>query len=496
MDKIDRIINGFPRITQLEYDRLLHFKETNHIRGFLPNKLFRKRANLLKVVDARLYLHDDRMLMPIKRVNDLLNDKYVEDIYTSVDNMYSHIVQKYTGVSKRDVHKFLNKQEVYQLHKPKQNRRHITPILANYANQRHQIDLVDMTKFHGHNQRFKWILVIIDIHSRYVWVYKLKNKKAITVGNQIRIHYINNEWPAVIQSDNGGEFKNYTHNVITRYCKHIMSNPYKPHAQGIIERFNKNLKLHISTYMDMHNTKKWIDVVDRIVEKYNITKHGTTGHPPILAYYDETNQEEINQKVKDKANKTITLKPLNPLKKGDLVRINLETIPKYRRIKRFRKGYLSKWSKDVFIVYSISKGENKKFKLIDNNTNEKINKYYYRHELLKIPHNTQRYNPPIEDDEDDEDDVNPLDEVEHRDVAPIIPNIRQLRRPPDPLNLIGKRIKVYWPDRRHYYKGIVIEYRIGLRQYIVRYDQNTGLFEPHEEHDIFEDLETARYSIL
>src|SRR5690606_31870856 len=39
-----------------------------------------------------------------------------------------------------------------------------------------QADLIDMHRYSRQNEDYKWILVLIDVYSRYGWAYPLKNK--------------------------------------------------------------------------------------------------------------------------------------------------------------------------------------------------------------------------------------------------------------------------------------------------------------------------------
>ena len=47
-----------------------------------------------------------------------------------------------------------------------------------YCNEQWQIDLMDMTFMERYNSRVMYLLVVIDVYSRFVWVKKLRNKNS------------------------------------------------------------------------------------------------------------------------------------------------------------------------------------------------------------------------------------------------------------------------------------------------------------------------------
>ncbi len=43
------------------------------------------------------------------------------------------------------------------------------------------MDIFDLAKYYKENQGYKYILCIVDVYSRKVWTYKMKNKDNINV---------------------------------------------------------------------------------------------------------------------------------------------------------------------------------------------------------------------------------------------------------------------------------------------------------------------------
>ena len=47
-------------------------------------------------------------------------------------------------------------------------------------------DLVDMQKYSKQNKHYKYLLTVIDVFSKYVWVIPLKTKTGLEVANAFR----------------------------------------------------------------------------------------------------------------------------------------------------------------------------------------------------------------------------------------------------------------------------------------------------------------------
>jgi transposase InsO family protein len=92
-----------------------------------------------------------------------------------------------------------------------------------------------------------WLLVVIDIHSRFVLLRTLVDKAACTVANELLNIFFNFGFPKIIQSDNGKEFVNSIIKEITTVAKidHRLITPYHPRANGAAERTVKTAKLMI-----------------------------------------------------------------------------------------------------------------------------------------------------------------------------------------------------------------------------------------------------------
>ena len=101
----------------------------------------------------------------------------------------------------------------------------------------------------------KYIISILDDHSRYVWTLFIKNKSETFSSFYnwfIQIKNIFNNRIKYIRSDNGTEFNNKNFN---NFCnsygiQHQFTVPYHPQQNGRVERFNGVIINYAKTMMN------------------------------------------------------------------------------------------------------------------------------------------------------------------------------------------------------------------------------------------------------
>ena len=122
-----------------------------------------------------------------------------------------------------------------------------------YSSFRHNIwdvDLTDMQLLSNFNKGFRFLLCVIDIFSKYVWVIPLKDKKDISIVNAFQIILKeSNRKPNKIWVDKGSEFYN---NSFKKWLKDNDIEMYSIHNEGksvVAKRFIRTLKTKIYKYM-------------------------------------------------------------------------------------------------------------------------------------------------------------------------------------------------------------------------------------------------------
>ena len=117
-------------------------------------------------------------------------------------------VEKLVKASKhkeRDVEEWLASQNTYTLHKPVRKRFPRDPYTVTNIDDVWEMDLADLNSLSKYNDKYKYILNVIDIFSRYAWSVPLKDKTGTSITTALKSLFKNRK-PITIQSDKGTEF--------------------------------------------------------------------------------------------------------------------------------------------------------------------------------------------------------------------------------------------------------------------------------------------------
>ena len=159
----------------------------------------------------------------------------------------------------KKIKKWLTKQDAYTLHKTIRRK---FPRLFYDVNARDQVwegDLMQMTSFKNYNDGFSYILVLIDVLSKYAWTELLRGKTTQEVTKAFEKILENNKgcFPAMLQTDRGKEFVG---SILQKFLKEnniifrVVTNPDVKAA--VVERFIRTIKerhthiLHIKILID------------------------------------------------------------------------------------------------------------------------------------------------------------------------------------------------------------------------------------------------------
>ena len=121
---------------------------------------------------------------------------------------------------------------------------------------------------------FRFLLCVIDIFSKYVWVVPLKDKKGVSIVDAFqKILDDSNRKPNKIWVDKGSEFYN---NSFKKWLKDNDIEMYLIHNEGksvVAERFIRTLMTRIYRYMTSISKNVYIDKLDDLVNEYNNIYH-------------------------------------------------------------------------------------------------------------------------------------------------------------------------------------------------------------------------------
>lgn len=273
----------------------------------------------------------------------------------SVKKLQDKANKKGLNLTREQIEEFYNKQAVNQLMKPIRKPRKFNSYVANYPGHIFQMDIMVYDRYTYHN--YKYILVVIDIYSRYLITKPMTNRELKTIIANFKEILKTYGPPYELQCDN--EFnKNEFKKLLEDYdIKYRFSDANDKNKNSVVERVNGTIALMLQKYRITSKRYDWYNYLDDITENYNTTIHSTTKHTP----EDIFNGTETNEQ------KIVKVEPT--FKPGDKVRTVIKK-------KVFDKGDTIKTSKDIYIVESVNRLGNVKL--------NGFSKVYKPYDIIKI----------------------------------------------------------------------------------------------------------------
>ena len=286
--------------------------------------------------------------------------------YSGAYKFYQEVKNIHPKVTLKKVNEFLKSQDAYTLHKrtrkPKFRR-----TLVFKPRDLWQIDLLDMQKYSKENDGYRYICVIIDCFSRYVWVKPLKNKTGKATVKALAL-LLMNERPKLIQADQGTEFFNRDVKRMLEAFGPKLYHTYTDKKAAIVERVQRTLRGRLGRLFTKRGNFKWIDKIDDIVTAYNNTHHSSIKMKP--ADVDEEHIANIFFNSLPNLKKTIKFS------NGDRVRILIKK-------NQFAKEFEKSWSEETFKIKRIQ-NTNPITYLIEDLDGEDIIGGFYTEELQAL----------------------------------------------------------------------------------------------------------------
>ena len=142
-------------------------------------------------------------------------------------------------------------------------------------------DLASMTDYADNNDGYKYLLVVIDIFSRYGWVEPLKDKSANNIVHAFNEILNKGRKPRILRTDAATDFtsKNFQNFLKDNDIHHFTTHNEK--QANYVERFIQTIKKKIWQYMAQKQTERYIDVLQPVVNSYNRTWHSGIRSEPI-----------------------------------------------------------------------------------------------------------------------------------------------------------------------------------------------------------------------
>ncbi|GBM39910.1 Putative uncharacterized transposon-derived protein F54H12.3 [Araneus ventricosus] len=184
-----------------------------------------------------------------------------------------------SGLKKDRVRKFLSGEDPYSLHLPVRYKFQRRKTIAYGLNELWKSNSVDLQKLSLFNMGYRYILTIIDVLSRYLRAFSIKDKKGSTIAKVFR-KVFKEVRPKNIQIDKGSEYYNKT--VRDLFKKHNIHH-YSTKSEvkcAILKRAHKTLQNKMYRVFTHRNSYKYLDILIPLVDSYNRSVHRSHGFAP------------------------------------------------------------------------------------------------------------------------------------------------------------------------------------------------------------------------
>ena len=266
------------------------------------------------------------------------------------------------------------KSRAYTLHRPVKHRFPTRATLTSAPNVQYQADLMDLQNYKRQNHGNSYILVIIDVFSRELFAFPLKNKFGKTVVTAFEKLFRNKHIPMYLQTDDGTEFFNIHMQKLLK--KHNV-NHFSVKSQfkaSMAERVIRTVKTRLWRYFTYKGSYQWVKVLPDLVASYNDTPHSSL--PDKLTPHQAANKENWSTVWSHQENRLEKAKP-SKFQVDDYVRIS--------RVKGiFEKGYLPSWSEEIFQVAAVDSRASPVMYQLKDYENKFIQGKFYTEELQNV----------------------------------------------------------------------------------------------------------------
>jgi len=195
---------------------------------------------------------------------------YSNNVGIGARQLFTKALKENIPVSRRVVDDFIARKGENQIF---QQRRPSDGVTAPKDETEFQMDLIDYRT--SPSERYRNILVLVQVFTRRVFLKQITNKKPATVERALK-ELLDRAGPVkVISSDQGGEFLNgnVSRLLERRGIAHRLKNPEQKDALSVLDRTVQNIKLRLNKVLTARNKSRWDQEIKAVQDSYNTNDH-------------------------------------------------------------------------------------------------------------------------------------------------------------------------------------------------------------------------------
>ena len=221
------------------------------------------------------------------------------------------------------------------------------------------------------NRGYVYILILIDCFTKKIYVAPMKKKdKQHSALAFESIFKDFDQFPTNLVTDGGKEFFN---SDVAKVFQNYGINHYKTPTRtrwkaSMAERAIQTIKSRLQKYFKLSGKSIWLEVINQIANNYNATPHSS--HKIAPQDVNDENRDEVYKRLYPDKDLTIICK----LKKGYKVRVLREKTD-------FEKGYLQKWSDEIYTIKDIRQSGGTCWYILQDHTEKEVKGIWYYYQL-------------------------------------------------------------------------------------------------------------------
>ena len=276
-----------------------------------------------------------------------------------------------------------------ELHKPVRKKFPKRKVFVNGIDDTWGADLAEMGGQSKFNDGVRYLLMVIDVFSKFGWIRVLKNKQGERVAKAFKSIFKEGRVPEKLWVDKGKEFWNKNVDEILNEFGVERYSTQNEEKVSVVERWNRTIKGKLWKLFSARNSMTYLDKLKEILADYNHTKHSNTGMTPAQA-----SLKKNERKVYAKLYEDELWRKRKPAKfeVGDKVRIS-----KWKT--NFEKGFTPNWTEEIFVVKKVLYTKPVTYRL-KNLLEDDVEGSFYDQELQKVDQEVFRIEEVLEEDKE------------------------------------------------------------------------------------------------
>ena len=250
-------------------------------------------------------------------------------------------------------------------------------VIARFPFELFMADLIEYPADKYNNNGYCFILVLIDCFTKMLYAAPMKRKSKEWCADAFEsILRKMDRFPINMVTDGGLEFFNSNvQDVFQNYgINHYRTPTSTKWKASVVERAIRTIKSRLEKYFEFSKKRKWINVIDQVIQNINQTPHSSHGFSP--QDVNDENRNDVYKKLYPNKKLSIVCR----LKIGDRVR-------KIREKAIFEKGYKPNWTEEIFSIRDVRQSNQVCWYKLETLAGEKISGIWYYYQLNLVSTN-------------------------------------------------------------------------------------------------------------